>query len=157
MARSAMFFLMSLGIVFAVGLAACGKDSSRSELEGLWEVTSIQNLTKGEEQPVHREFHLFGRTHQMVILGGKGRPKLDKSLSDMTPEEMISQQPIGAGFYRYEAKDGEILRTNLVALSAYYEDKSFPGEYEINADTLVLRDSHSADGNEREWTMRRVD
>lgn len=148
---------MSLGIVIAAGLAACGQDSSRSELEGLWEVTSIQNLTKGEEQPVHREFHFFGRTHQMVILGGQGRPKLNKSFSDMTPEEMLSQQPVGAGFYRYVAKDGQIRRTNLVALSAYYEDQSFPGEYKVNADTLVLRDSHSADGDEREWTMRRVD
>jgi len=43
-----------------------------------------------------------------------------------------------------------------VALSAYYEGRSCPGELVLSGDTLVLRDSHSADGDEREWTMRRV-
>ena len=126
-------------------------------IQGLWEVTSIRNLTKAEDQPHAREFHQFGDTHQMVILAGSERPKLTKSLSDMTPEEFQSQQPIGAGLYRYEW-DGEkqVVRTNIVALSAYYEGRSFPGELELSGDTLVLRDSHSADGDEREWTMRRV-
>ena len=48
------------------------------------------------------------------------------------------------------------MRSNIVALSAYYEGRSFPGELVLSGDTLVLRDSHSADGDEREWTMRRV-
>ena len=126
-------------------------------IQGLWEVTSVRNLTKGEDQPHRREYHQFSDTHQMVILAGEDRPKLTKSLSDMTPEEFQSQQPLGAGLYRYEW-DGEkdVVRTNIVALSAYYEGGSFPGELELSGDTLVLRDSHSADGDEREWTMRRV-
>ena len=99
---------------------------------------------------------MFGGTHQMVILAGEDRPKLTKSLSDMTPEEFQSQQPIGAGLYRYELDGQKIVRTNVVALSAYYEGRSFPGELEISGDTLVLRDSHSADGDLREWKMRRV-
>ena len=117
----------------------------------------MRNLTKGEDQPHRREYHQFGDTHQMVILAGEDRPKLTKSLSDMTPEEFQSQQPLGAGLYRYEW-DGQtkVVRTNVVALSAYYEGRSFPGELVLSGDTLVLRDSHSADGDEREWTMRRV-
>ena len=99
---------------------------------------------------------MFGETHQMVILAGEDRPKLTKSLSDMTPEEFQSQQPIGAGLYRYELDGQKVVRTNVVALSAYYEGRSFPGELEVSGDTLVLRDSHSADGDLREWTMRRV-
>ena len=99
---------------------------------------------------------MFGDTHQMVILAGEGRPKLSKSLSDMTPGEFESQQPIGAGLYRYQLDGDKIVRTNVVALSAYYEGRTFPGELVVSGDTLVLRDRHSADGEEREWTMRRV-
>lgn len=146
----------------AAALISCGTPTepvaaAEAGIEGLWEVTSVRNLTKGEEQPPRREFHQFGDTHQTVILAGEGRPKLTKSLSDMTPEEFQSQQPLGAGLYRYEW-DGErkVVRTNIVALSAYYEGRSFPGELVLSGDTLVLRDSHSADGDEREWTMRRV-
>lgn len=130
--------------------------STESEVLGLWEVTSVRNLAKGADQPHRREFHMFGETHQMVILAGGDRPKLSKSLSDMTPDEFQSQQPIGAGLYRYELDGEKIVRTNVVALSAYYEGRSFTGELEVAGDTLVLRDSHSADGDEREWTMRRV-
>ena len=139
---------------FSYGRASTWPDSRR--IEGVWEVTSVRNLTRGEVQPHRREFHLFGRTHQMVVLAGEGRPKLTKSLSDMTPEEFQSQQPIGAGFYRYELEGGKITRTNIAALSAHYEGRTFPGEIDFVGDTLVLRDSHSADGEEREWRMRRV-
>lgn len=131
-------------------------DPAASGIQGLWEVTSVKNLTTGEMQPHRREYHLFGETHQMVVLAGENRPKLAKSLSDMTSEEFLTQQPIGAGLYRYEAAGGRITRTNVAALSAYYEGGTFPGEIELSGDTLVLRDSHSADGHEREWTMRRV-
>ena len=130
--------------------------SAESAVRGLWEVTAVRNLTKGEDQPYRREFHMFGETHQMVILAGEDRPRLPKSLSDMTPEEFQSQQPIGAGLYRYELDGNRIVRTNIVALSAYYEGGTFEGELEVSGDRLVLRDSHSADGNTREWTMRRV-
>lgn len=132
-------------------------EAEAARLRGLWEVTSVRNLTKGELQPPRREFHLFSDTHQMVILAGENRPKLPKSLSDMTPEEFQSQQPIGAGFYSYQLEGEKIVRTNIVALSAHYEGLSFIGEVEAAADTLVLRDRHSADGDLREWTMRRVD
>ena len=129
----------------------------QSGIEGLWEVTSVRNLAKGEEQPLRREYYLFGETHHMVVLAGEGRPKLDKSFSDMSPEEIMSQQPVGAGFYRYTLSGTRIERTNVLALSAYYEDRTFPGEVRIEGDTLVMRDSHSADGDMREWTMRRVE
>ena len=168
MAKSKTVRDFILGIAIGLGVGAAGLSlgsndggeetvPETNELMGLWEVTSIRNLTKGEDQPPQREFHLFDRTHQMVVLAGEGRPKLDKSFSDMTPEEILSQQPVGASFYRYEAVEGRITRTNIVALSAYYEGRSFPGEYEVSGDTLVFRDSHSADGNKREWTMRRVE
>lgn len=157
--RTCSLAVMALAVS---ALISCGNPAepvaaSEAGIQGLWEVTSVRNLTKGEEQPYRREYHQFGDTHQMVILAGEDRPKLNKSLSDMTPDEFQSQQPLGAGLYRYEW-DGEskVVRTNIVALSAYYEGRSFPGELVLSADTLVLRDSHSADGNEREWTMRRV-
>ena len=139
-----------------MALVSCESEPA-GNVQGLWEVTSVQNLTKGEVQPHRREFHIFSETHQMVILAGDDRPKLSKSLSDMTPEEFQTQQPIGAGLYRYELDGENIVRTNVMALSAYYEGRSFPGELEVSGDMLVLRDRHSADGDEREWTMRRVE
>lgn len=147
---------ISLAAAPLVLLGACGGPGDESGLAGLWEVTSIRNVTKGEPQAHGREFHLFSDTHQMVILAGEDRPKLPKSLSDMSPEEFQSQQPIGAGLYRIEVEGNRIVRTNVVALSAFYEGRSFVGEIEVGADSLVLRDSHSADGHTREWTMRRV-
>lgn len=157
--RFGRFLVPAAVVAAAVAGFAYGRASTWPEshsIEGVWEVISVRNLTRGEVQPHRREFHLFGRTHQMVVLAGEGRPKLTKSLSDMTPEEFQSQQPIGAGFYRYELEDGKITRTNIAALSAYYEGRTFPGEIDVVGDTLVLRDSHSADGDEREWHMRRV-
>ena len=148
---------LSVLALISCGTAGAPAVAPEAGIQGLWEVTSVRNLTKGEDQPYRREYHQFGDTHQMVILAGEDRPKLTKSLSDMTPEEFQSQQPLGAGLYRYEW-DGQkkVVRTNVVALSAYYEGRSFPGELVLSEDTLVLRDSHSADGDEREWTMRRV-
>ncbi len=128
----------------------------RPSVDGLWEVVSVKNVAKDVIQPHRREFHMFQDGHQMVILAGEERPKLEKSLSDMNAEEFMSQQPIGAGYYKYVVDGNKITRTNVVALSAYYEDRSFEGEVEIGPDTLVLRDSHSADGDLREWSMRRV-
>lgn len=149
-------FAAVLGALLTAGGCSVSNSPEASGIQGLWEVTSVKNLSTGEVQPHRREYHLFGATHQMVVLAGANRPKLAKSLSDMTADEFLTQQPIGAGLYRYEAADGRITRTNVVALSAYYEGGTFPGEIELNGDTLVLRDSHSADGHEREWTMRRV-
>ena len=148
-----------------VGTGACAVTESvevevpadLQPISGLWEVTSVMNRTKGEVQPHRREFHMFSGSHQMVIVAGEGRPKLDKSFSDMTPDEIMSQMPVGAGFYRFELDGEKITRTNIAALSAYYEGKSFEGTCVIDGNTLRLRDSHSADGDEREWTMRRVE
>lgn len=156
-ARSLAVVALSALALISCGAADEPAAASEAGIQGLWEVTSVRNLAKGEDQPHRREYHQFGDTHQMVILAGEDRPKLTKSLSDMTPDEFQSQQPLGAGLYRYEW-DGEkkVVRTNIVALSAYYEGRSFPGELVLSGDTLVLRDSHSADGDEREWTMRRV-
>ena len=144
-----------LTLVALSGLLACAPAPGPG-IEGLWEVTSVRNVTKGQDQPHRREYHQFTDTHQMVIVAGADRPKLAKSLSDMTAEEFQTQQPIGAGLYRYEWNGRAVVRTNIVALSAHYEGQSFPGELELDGDTLTLRDSHSADGDEREWTMRRV-
>ncbi len=131
--------------------------AAEPKIEGLWDGTSVRNLTQGEYRPRRREFHLFGQTHQMVILAGEDRPKLSKSLSGRSSEEFLSQQPIGAGLYRYERDGEKIVRSNVAALSAYYEGRTFIGDLEFAADTLVLRDSHSANGHKREWTMRRVE
>ena len=150
--------LLAVAII-AAAAASCGgspEPGSEPGIKGLWEVATVRNLTKGEDQPYRREYHQFGDTYQMVIVAGENRPKLTKSVSDMTPEEFQSQQPIGAGLYRYEWDGKNVVRTNVAALSAYYEGRSFPGELELSGDTLVLRDSHSADGDMREWTMRRV-
>ena len=154
--RGSLVVAAVLGAFLAAGGCSDSSDPESSGIQGLWEVTSVKNLATGEMQPHRREYHLFGETHQMVVLAGENRPKLAKSLSDMTAEEFLTQQPIGAGLYRYEAEGGSITRTNVAALSAYYEGGTFPGEIELSGDTLVLRDSHSADGDEREWTMRRV-
>ncbi len=48
-------------------------------------------------------------------------------------------------------------RTNVIALSAYYEGKTFRTHFTLTDDTLVLRDRHAADGNLREWTLKRVE
>ncbi len=140
-----------------VGRPAVGEAPLQAgPLEGLWEVTAVRNITRSIDEPLRREFHLFSKSHQMVVLAGEGRPRLDKSFSDMTPEEIASQQPVGAGFYHFTVSGDKIVRTNILALSAHYEGRAFPGVFRVGGDTLVLRDSHSADGDEREWTMRRV-
>jgi hypothetical protein len=120
-------------------------------------VLEIKNLDSGQVQPKNREFHMYTASHEMIILAGANRPKLQKSLSDMTAEEVMGQQPIGAGFYAYKVEGGKLLRTNVVALSAYYEGRSNETEFEVKGDTLITRDRHSADGQLRQWTMKRVE
>ena len=143
-------------------LALAATIPSRAEpdseaLLGLWEVVEIRDLTAGKTQAKRREFHMFTKSHEMIILAGSDRRKIKKSLTEMTADEVMSQQPIGAGFYHYEVKGDKLLRTNIVALSAYYEGSTFTTEFEIDGDTLITRDSHAADGHRREWRMRRVE
>ncbi|MEZ5354592.1 MAG: hypothetical protein R2762_18320 [Bryobacteraceae bacterium] len=148
-----MSLTMRLAGLSLISLAAA---IAAEGIEGLWEVESVRNVTTGKMQPKVPEYHMYTATHEMIILAGANRPKLKKSLSDMTPEEVKSQQPVGAGLYRYRVEGRKLIRTNLKALSAYYEGRVVETEFELSGDKLVVRDRHSADGNLREWTMRRV-
>ena len=134
-----------------------GAEPAASPLEGLWEVISITNLTTGKVQPKNTEFHMYTESHEMIILTGKDRKIIKKSLSDMTAEEVMSQQPIGAGFYKYRIEGGELIRTAVLTLSAYYVGRTVHTEFELSGDSLTIRDNHSADGQRREWKMRRVE
>ena len=72
-------------------------------------------------------------------------------------EEVMSQQPMGAGFYMYRIEGGELIRTAVLTLSEYYVGRTVHTDFELNGDSLTVRDSHSADGQRREWKMRRVE
>lgn len=144
-------------ILLVFSFTALAEPHAAPGLLGLWEVVEIKNLTTGEVQPRNREFHMFTESHEMIILAGRDRKKIKKSLSDMTPEEVMTQQPIGAGFYEYRVEGGELVRVAQVTLSAYYQGREVHTEFEIDGDTLVTRDSHTADGQTRQWTMRRVE
>lgn len=137
--------------------AVLAQDSVHERLMGLWEVTEVKDLTTGEVEPLSRQFHVFTKTHEMIVLAGADRPKLEKSLSEMSAEEMATQQPIGAGFYEYTIEDGVMTRTAKLALSAFYEGRVVKTEFEISGDRLITRDRHVADGHLRQWTMRRVE
>jgi hypothetical protein len=144
-------------ILLAFAFAAAAEPSPADGLPGLWEVVEIKNLTTGKVQPMNREYHVFTASHEMIILAGNDRKKIEKSLSDMTPEEAMTQQPIGAGFYEYRVEGDELVRVARVTLSAYYEGREVHTEFEIDGDRLVTRDRHSADGQLRQWTMKRVE
>lgn len=131
--------------------------SAQDRLLGLWRVTEITNLDTGEVQEERNEYHMYTASHEMIILAGRGRPKINKSIADMTVDEVMSQQPVGAGFYSYTVDGEKLMRTNIVALSAHYEGQTFETAFEVNGDTLVTRDRHAADGALREWTMERVE
>ena len=142
-------------IAAALGMAPA---ADSADLIGLWKVLSIQNLTTGKMEPAGRQYHSFTESHHMIVLAGQGRKKIQKSFYDMTAEEVMSQMPVGAGFYRYRREGGVLIRTNIMALSAYYEGKTFQTEFEVTSSRLVLRDSHAAaDGHNREWTLVRVE
>ncbi len=144
-------------IRIVLSLVAAAALASGAELTGLWKVLSIKNLTTGKMEPAGRQYHTFTKSHHMIVLAGEGRRKIKKSFYDMTAEEVMSQMPGGAGFYRYRREGGLLIRTNVMALSAYYEGKSFRTEFELTADRLVLRDNHAADGHRREWTLGRIE
>ena len=131
--------------------------SQPEQLLGLWRVVEIKNLDTDAVQPVRNEYHMYTESHEMIILAGRDRPKINKSIADMTVDEVMSQQPIGAGFYSYRVYGEKLMRTNIVALSAHYEGQTFETEFEVDGDTLVTRDRHAADGALRQWTMERVE
>ena len=137
--------------------AAHKESEQHAQLQGLWQVEEIKNLATGKTQPLSREFHNFTKGHHMVMHAAPGRPVINKSLSDMTVDEIMSQQPVGAGFYSYSVKGGELTRTAKVTLSAYYEGKSFHTKFKVTGDKLTLEDNHSADGQLRRWTLKRIE
>ncbi len=144
-------------ILLALSIPALAEPPAVPALAGLWEVVEIRDLTAGKVEPKRREYHMFTASHEMIILAGEGRKKLKKSLSDMTPEEVMTQQPIGAGFYAYTVDGDTLIRTAQVTLSAYYEGREVRTHFELKGDTLITRDNHPADGHMRQWTMRRVE
>ncbi len=152
-----MLIASIVGTPLAAEPAAHKESEQHAQLQGLWQVEEIKNLATGKVQPLNREFHVFTKGHHMVMLAGNDRPVINKSLSDMTVEEVMSQQPVGAGFYSYTAKGGELTRTARVTLSAYYEGKSFHTKFKVTGDKLTLEDNHSADGQTRRWTLKRIE
>jgi hypothetical protein len=144
-------------ILLALCVRVGAEPPSASGLIGLWEVIEVRDLTAGKVEPKRREYHMFTASHEMIILAGEGRKKLKKSLADMTPEEVMTQQPIGAGFYEYRIEGDTLVRTAQVTLSAYYEGREVHTQFELKGNTLVTRDDHPADGHMRQWTMRRVE
>jgi hypothetical protein len=147
----------TLLILLAFGLTASAEPPAAKELLGLWEVLEIKDLTLNKVEPKHREYHMYTATHEMIILAGDDRKKIKKSLSDMLPEEVMTQQPIGAGFYRYRVDGDTLVRTAELTLSAFYEGREVHTTFEIKGDTLITKDNHPADGHMRQWTMRRVE
>ena len=144
-------------ILLVFSIAALAEPHPAPGLLGLWEVLEIKNLATGKVQPKNPEFHMFSESHEMIILAGSDRKKIKKSLSDMSPDEVMTQQPIGAGFYHYRVEGDHLIRVAKVTLSAFYEGREIHTEFELDGDTLITRDSHSADGQRRQWTMRRVE
>lgn len=136
---------------------AAVEPSQHEQLLGLWRIVEIKNLDTGEVQPNNPEHHVYTESHEMIVLAGRDRPKINKSLSDMTVDEVMSQQPIGAALYRYRVEGDKLMRTNIVALSAHYEGLSFETEFKVDGDTLVTSDRHAADGQLRQWTLERVE
>lgn len=144
-------------ILLALAACALAQPSSAPGLAGLWEVVEVRDLTTGKVEPQRREYHMFTASHEMIILAGSGREKIKKSLSDMTPQEVTTQQPIGAGFYEYRVEGDTLVRKAQVTLSAYYEGREVQTKFELRGDELITRDDHPADGHMRQWTMRRVE
>ena len=144
-------------ILLILGIAAYAEPPAATELLGLWEVIEVRDLTAGTVEPERREYHMFTASHEMIILAGKDRKKIKKSLTEMTPEEVMTQQPIGAGFYAYRVEGDTLVRTAQIALSAFYEGREVHTKFEIQGDKLITRDNHPADGHMRQWTMRRVE
>ncbi len=128
-----------------------------SEIEGVWKVTKIIDLTETTESDPGNIHYMISSEHIMTVGGKDERPVVENNFALMSHEEILSQLPAGGGFMEYEIIDGKIHRTTRYALSEYFEGKLIITEFEVDADRLVFRDNHHADGHLREWHMIRVE
>ena len=148
-----LFFLIS-----ALLISSCGTENrSASGLEGVWRVTRIVNLDAGEEADPGNMHYVITKGHIMTVGGKEERPVIEKNFADMSPDEIKSQLPAGGGFMSYKILDGKIHRTTKFALSELFEGKLIVTEFEVDENSLVFRDDHSADRQLREWHMVRVE
>jgi hypothetical protein len=142
-----------LPVLFQVG---CAPDPS-TLLQGVWKVSNIADLDENTDSDPGNMYYVITKGYIITVGGKEDRPIVDKNFADMTPEEILSQLPAGGGIMEYELKDGKIHRTTRFALSEYFEGKLIITEFEVDAENLVLRDDHHADGRLRVWHMVRVE
>lgn len=135
----------------------CSRQPPSEPLLGVWKVTREVDLTDHTVTDPENSHYLFTKAHIMTGGGKEVRPIVEKNFAHMTHGEILSQLPTGAGFMKYEIKDGKIHRTVLWALSEFFEGKTIVTEFEVTSDSLILRDDHHADGHLREWHMTRVE
>ena len=124
MAARANYFKIGLFVVIAFTLAILGMIvlGALTMLEKTVPLVTyldenVQGLAVGA--PVRLRGVQIGRVSE-IILAADNRKKIKKSLSAMTPDEVMTQQPIGAGFYAYRVEGDVLLRVAQVTLSAYY-------------------------------------
>ena len=142
--------------VVCISQWGCSPDTS-NPLVGVWKVTNIVDLDEKTESDPGNMHYILTEGFIMTVGGKEDRPVVNKNFADMTPEEVLSQLPAGAGLMDYEVKDGKIHRTTRFALSEYFEGKLIITEFEVDANNLIFRDNHHADGHLREWHMIRVE
>ncbi len=153
-----MKFLVLLVLGLGVLVSSCGyNEESATLVQGVWKVTRIVNLDKGEETDPGNMHYVVTKRHIMTVGGKEDRPIVVKNFADMEPEEILSQLPAGGGFMEYEIVNGKIHRTTKFALSELFEGKLTQTEFEVGQENLVFRDNHHADGELREWHMVRVE
>ena len=150
-------------MISCVWIGACSQnkpgeqEKSLNPLQGVWKVVEERDLSTGIVEQSMPAYQIFTERCQMVLSAEKNRPKIEKSFKDMTQAEIRSQLPVGAGFLEYHIEGNHIVRTTKIALSAYYEGQVYKTEFEIRGDTLILRDSHLADGHTHQWTLLRLE
>lgn len=128
-----------------------------SEIQGVWKVTKVVDLTEATESDPGNLHYMISSEYIMTVGGKEDRPVIENNFALMSHKEILSQLPAGGGFMEYEIIDGKINRTTRYALSEYFEGKLIITEFEVDADRLIFRDDHYADGHLREWHMSRVE
>ncbi len=141
--------------LFCVQVSVAGDDAKL--LQGVWKVIEIRNLDTEELTPAENSHYMITSEYIMTIGGKKDRPVVKKNFQNMTYQEIMSQLPAGGGFQKYEIVDKKIHRTTVFALSEYFEGKLIITEFEVDEQQLIFRDDHHADGQMREWVMRRLE